>query len=94
MISGSMKIKVLKDESKELIIEFDTKDLTIPDLIANELVNEDETEFAGVSKDHPETGNAVLILKSKKQAKTELLKAIGRIDDNFAELKTQISKKK
>jgi DNA-directed RNA polymerase subunit L len=94
MIGGLLKIKVLKDESKELIIEFDTKDLTIPDLISNELVNEDETEFAGVSKDHPETGNAVLVLKSKKTAKTELLKAIGRIDERFAELKTQLSSKK
>ncbi|MDE1871302.1 MAG: hypothetical protein KGI06_03615 [Candidatus Micrarchaeota archaeon] len=89
-----MKIKVLKDESKELMIEFDTKDLTIPDLIANALVNEDDTEFAGVSKDHPETGNAVLVLKSKKTAKTELLKAIGRLDEQFADLKSQISSSK
>lgn len=89
-----MKIKVLKDESKELMLEFDTKDLTIPDLIANELLNEDETEFAGVSKDHPETGNVVLVLKSKKQAKSELLKAIGRIDEQFADLKEQLSAKK
>ncbi len=89
-----MKIKVLKDESKELMMEFDTKDLTIPDLIANELLNEDETEFAGVSKDHPETGNVVLVLKSKKQAKSELLKAIGRIDEQFADLKEQLSAKK
>jgi DNA-directed RNA polymerase subunit L len=89
-----LKIKVLKDESKELVIEFDTRDLTIPDLIASELLNEDDTEFAGVSKDHPETGNAVLVLRSKKTAKTELLKAITRVDEKFAELKTQLSSKK
>ncbi|MGI0100102.1 MAG: RpoL/Rpb11 RNA polymerase subunit family protein [Candidatus Micrarchaeaceae archaeon] len=89
-----MKIKVLKDESKELMIEFDTKDLTIPDLIASELVDEDDTEFAGVSKDHPETGNVVLVLKSKKQAKSELLKAIGRLDEQFAELKEQLGPSK
>ena len=89
-----MKIKVIKDETKELMIEFETKDLTIPDLISGELVNEEDTEFAGVSKDHPETGNAVLVLKSKKNAKSELLKAIGRIDDQFTELKSQIGKSK
>ena len=89
-----MKIKVLKDETKELMIEFETKDLTIPDLIANELVNEEDTEFAGVSKDHPETGNAVLVLKSKKTAKAELLKAISRVDEQFADLKTQIGSSK
>ncbi len=89
-----MKIKVLKDESKELMIEFETKDLTIPDLIASELVNQEETEFAGVSKDHPETGNAVLVLKSKKNAKSELVKAIERIDAHLSQLKTQVGKSK
>jgi DNA-directed RNA polymerase subunit L len=89
-----MKMKVLKDESKELMLEFDTKDLTIPDLIASELLESDDVEFAGVSKDHPETGNAVLVLKSKKKAKDTLLKAIDRLDEQFAELKTQLSSKK
>jgi DNA-directed RNA polymerase subunit L len=89
-----VKIKVLKDETKELMIEFETKDLTIPDLISNELVNEEETEFAGVSKDHPETGNAVLVLKSKKNAKAELLKAITRAEEQFADLKTQTGSSK
>lgn len=84
-----MKLKVLKDESKELIVEFDTGDLTIPDLIASELLNDENTEFAGASKDHPETGKVVLVLRSKKTAKSELLKAIDRIDENFAEIKGQ-----
>jgi DNA-directed RNA polymerase subunit L len=94
MIGGLLKLKVLKDESKELMVEFETKDLTIPDLIASELLSEEDVDFAGVSKDHPETGNVVLVVKSKKNAKSELLKAIGRIDESFAEIKTQISKKK
>jgi DNA-directed RNA polymerase subunit L len=88
-----LKIKVLKEESKELEIEFDTKDLTIPDLIASELLKNDDVDFAGVAKDHPETGNAVLVLKSKKKAKDVLLKAIESLDEQFAELKTQVSKK-
>lgn len=87
-------MKVLKDESKELIVEFETKDLTIPDLIAGELLTEEDVDFAGVSKDHPETGNVVLVIKSKKKAKDELLKAIGRLDESFSEIKGQISKKK
>lgn len=94
MIGGLLKLKVIKDESKELMVEFDTKDLTIPDLIASELLSEDDVEFAGVSKDHPETGNVLLVVKSKKNAKSELLKAIGRLDESFGEIKTQLSKKK
>lgn len=89
-----MKIKVLKDESKELIIEFETKDLTIPDMIAGELLADDNVEFAGVSKDHPETGNAVLSMRSKKAAKAELLKAIERLDEQVSDLKSQLSSKK
>ncbi len=85
---------MLKEESKELVVEFQTHDLTIPDLIASELLESDSVEFAGVSKDHPETGNAVLVVKSSKKAKEELLKAIESLDEQFAELKTQISKKK
>jgi DNA-directed RNA polymerase subunit L len=90
---GILKIKVLKDESKELTIEFETKDTTIPDLIVSELLDNDDVDFAGVAKDHPETGNAVLTLKSKKKAKDVLLKAIESLDEQFASLKTQVSKK-
>jgi DNA-directed RNA polymerase subunit L len=89
-----MKIEIKKDEGKELDIEFDTPDLTIPDLIANELLTSDSVEFAGVSKDHPEVGKPLLVVKSKKSAKSDLLKALQSIDEQFAELKTQLSKKK
>ncbi|MGD0729155.1 MAG: RpoL/Rpb11 RNA polymerase subunit family protein [Candidatus Micrarchaeaceae archaeon] len=75
------------------MLEFDTTDLTIPDLVANELLKIDDVDFAGVSKDHPETGKAVLVVKGKKP-KDEILNVIGKIDDDFAELKTQLSKKK
>lgn len=89
-----MKIEVKKDEGKELDIEFDTPDLTIPDLIASELLTNDSVEFAGVSKDHPEVGKPLLVVRSKKSAKSDLLKALQSIDEEFAELKTQLSKKK
>jgi hypothetical protein len=36
----------------------------------------------------------VLVVKSKKKAKDVLLKAIESLDEQFAELKTQLSKKK
>lgn len=89
-----MEIKVIKDETKELHIEFQTNDLTIPDLIANELLNNEDVEFAGVSKDHPETGKPLLVIKSKKKAKDDLLKALKKIDENFENLKSQFSSKK
>jgi DNA-directed RNA polymerase subunit L len=90
-----MKINVLKNESNELILEFETGDVTIPDLLANHLLQNEDVEFAGVSKDHPEIGKPKLVIKTnKKKVIPLLLKAIDEIDDNMASLKTQISGKK
>jgi DNA-directed RNA polymerase subunit L len=89
-----MKINVIKDETNELIIEFETSDLTIPDLIANQLQQNDDVEFAGVAKDHPEVGKPRLVLKtSKKKAKETFLKAIEQLDETMTELKSAIPTK-
>ena len=90
-----MKINVLKNESNELKIEFETGDLTIPDLIANQLLENDDVAFAGVAKDHPEVGKPVLTLKTnKKKAAAAFEKALEEIDENITQLKSQISGKK
>ncbi len=89
-----MKINVKKDEGKELQIEFEAPDLTVPDMIAKELLTSDSVEFAGVLKDHPEVGKPLLVVKSKKSAKSDLVKALGNIDEAFTDLKSQISKTK
>jgi DNA-directed RNA polymerase subunit L len=86
-----MKLTLIKEEDKELVIEFDTSDFTIPDLIADELLEDPNVEFAGVSKDHPETGKPVLVIKGKKNPKTSLMDAIERLDKSLGELK--VSKK-
>jgi DNA-directed RNA polymerase subunit L len=87
-----MKLNLIKEEDKELAIEFDTSDFTIPDLLADELLEDSNVEFAGVSKDHPETGKPILVIKSKKNPKASLMDAIERLDKSFGELK--VSKKK
>lgn len=88
-----MKINLIRNESKELAIEFETTEFTIPDLLADELLEDPNVEFAGASKDHPETGKPVLVIRGKKDPRASLLAAIGRIDDNLAKLKSQIPKK-
>lgn len=90
-----MKIRVIKDEGKELEVEFDTKDMTIPDLLAAELLQNDDVDFAGVSKDHPETGKPVLKVKtSKKKAADVMVKALENIEENFTKLKVAVGKSK
>lgn len=88
-----MKIKVVKDETKELRIEFQETDLTFPDMIANALLKVGDVEFAGVTKDHPETGKPLLVIKSKKSAKSDLAEALKSIEETATELAKQLPKK-
>ena len=69
-------VKVIKDEAKELQLEFESGDLTIPDLLAAELRDNEGVEFAGVAKDHPEVGKPLLVIKSKRSAKSDLLRLL------------------
>ena len=90
-----MDITFLKNEQKELVIEFDTLDLTMPDLIASVLLENDDVEFAGVAKDHPETGKPRLTLKTtKKKAADALEKSLLDIGERFSDLKSEFGKKK
>ncbi len=89
-----MKINIIKEESDHLEIEFETKDFTIPDLIASQLRKSHDVELAGGSKDHPDIGKPVLIIRTgKKKAKDALLKALDELDDTIGALKKSIPKK-
>ncbi|MCW6159866.1 MAG: hypothetical protein LVQ95_02140 [Candidatus Micrarchaeales archaeon] len=89
-----MKMTVIKNESSELIVEFDSGDLTVPDLIANQLLQNESVEFAGVSKEHPEVGKARLALRTgKKKASAVFAKALEEIEENIAELQKQLPSK-
>jgi len=89
-----MEIKVIKNESKELVIEFETKDLTIPDLITAELLTYNGVEFAGVTKEHPEAGNPRLTLKTEKTNAAKVFeKALEKIEENISDIKSKIGKK-
>ncbi len=81
-----MKIKVLKDEKQELIIEFETKDFTIPDAIADELLDDSSVEYAGATKEYRTVSNPTLKIVGKKP-KESLVNAMERIVENVADLK-------
>ncbi|MCL5101930.1 MAG: hypothetical protein M1544_01035 [Candidatus Marsarchaeota archaeon] len=87
-------INVVKNESKELILEFEDGDTTIPDLIAAELLKNDDVSFTGVTKDHPETGKPQLVIKTeKKKAADALNKALENLDEWISEVKKGINAK-
>ncbi|MCL4373428.1 MAG: hypothetical protein M1360_00270 [Candidatus Marsarchaeota archaeon] len=87
-----MDIKVVKNEGNEVWLEFQSGDLTVPDFIAGALLDRSSIEFAGVRKDHPETGKPVLVVKAKRNAKDELLKALDELDDELKDIGAQVSK--
>ncbi|MGC8478336.1 MAG: RpoL/Rpb11 RNA polymerase subunit family protein [Candidatus Micrarchaeia archaeon] len=90
-----MKLNIKKDESKELEIEFDTGDLTLPDLLAAELGKNGDVVFAGVYKDHPEIGKPLLVLKTdKKKAKDVLAKTLDGMEEQFEKIKDMLQKSK
>lgn len=84
-----MQIKILKQEKEELEIEIDN--LTIAELLRNELWNE-EVEVSAWKREHP-TKNPVLIIRTKgKDAKKVLLDAIEKIQEKNQEVLKEFKK--
>ena len=87
-------VKVIKNESKELVLEFDDGDTTIPDLIAAELSEMGDVAFTGVTKDHPEVGKPQLVIKTNRKKASEVLeKALENIDAQIDKIKEGINAK-
>jgi DNA-directed RNA polymerase subunit L len=96
IIAGGLmtEINIIKNESKELILEFENGDTTIPDLIAAEISENPDVVFTGVTKDHPETGKPQLIIKTGKKKASEVLeKALESIDEQISEIKKGVNSK-
>ena len=88
-----MKLNILEDEPKSIIIEFVDCDRAIPELIKDKLIRGKDVEFAGVVKEHPEASHPKLVLKSGKNARSLLLKALEDLEDDVKELSSQLPKK-
>jgi DNA-directed RNA polymerase subunit L len=88
-----MKVKIIQDEPKNLVIEFEDADRGIPELIRNKLVDSKDVEFVSVGKEHPEIGWNRLVVKSSKNARSLVLKAIDELQDEMKELASSIPKK-
>ncbi len=86
-----MKLNIVQDEQKELIVEFDSSvDRGIPELIKSKLLNDKSVTFAGVVKEHPERGSTKLIVKSTKNAKPLIVKAVEELEEEFKEMSSGI----
>ena len=92
-VLDAMKLTVIEDEPKSLIIEFDGVDRGIAELIKDRLIENKDVEFAGVIRMHPEVGKPRLVVKSGKSARSIVLKAVESAEEEIKELALHMPKK-
>lgn len=88
-----IKVKIIEDEPKSFVAELVGADRSLAALIQEKLSNSKDVEFASVEKDHPETGDPRLVVKSSKNARSLIVKAIDDLQDELKELAGEIPKK-
>ena len=86
-----MEIKVDKKDKTHVEITFVGEDIAMVQTMREYIVEDDNVEFAGVIKDHPEVGNPKLILKVKKGDPVSMAaKAAGKVAKAATELKKKL----
>lgn len=88
-----MKVEILEDEPKSLILEFDESDRAVAELIKDEIIDNKDVEFAAVVKEHPEVGRPRLVVKASKKPSTIVAKAIENVEAKLKEFESKLPKK-
>lgn len=86
-----MKLNIIEDEPKSMVLEFEGADRGIAELIKDKLIKNKNVEFAGVIKEHPEVGQPRLVVKAGK-AKALILEAVEEVQKDMKEFASQMSK--
>ncbi len=89
-----MKLNVIEDETKSMIIELIDADRGIADLIRDKLAEKSDIEFVSVVKTHPDVGQPRLVVKSSKNARASILKALDEVSEEIDEFAKQLPKHK
>lgn len=88
-----MKVEIIEDEPKSLVIEFQESDRAVAELIKEEVVSNKDVEFAAVVKEHPEIGKPRLIVKASKKPSTIVSKALENVEAKLKEFEAKLPKK-
>ncbi|MFP3215370.1 MAG: hypothetical protein RXR32_02380 [Candidatus Micrarchaeota archaeon] len=88
-----MKLNIIEDEPKSLIVEFEDTDRGIAELIRGKLQDKADVDFVAVTKTHFEVGKPRLIVKSNKNPKKLVIDAIEEIREELKDFKAQLPKK-
>ena len=86
-----MEIKVDKKDKNSVEITFVDEDIAMVQAIRDYLIENDDVEFAGVIKEHPEVAHPKLVLKVKKGDPVAMAaKAAGKVAKVAGELKKKL----
>jgi DNA-directed RNA polymerase subunit L len=88
-----MKLNFVEDEAKSLIVEFEDVDRSVPEIIKSKLIDNKDVEFVGVAKEHPDIAKSKLVVKSSKNARSIVLKAVEDLQDDIKEISSKLPKK-
>ena len=88
-----MELNFVEDDAKSLVVEFVDVDRSIPDVIKANLMDSKDVEFVGVVKEHPDIARPKLIVKSSKNARSLVLKAIDELEDDIKGISSSLPKK-
>ncbi len=88
-----MKLNIAEDGANSIVIEFVDMDRSLPEMIKSKLIGSKEVTFVGVVKERPDVNTPKLIVKSSKNARSLVLKAVEELQDDIKELSSKIPKK-
>ncbi|MCL5008533.1 MAG: hypothetical protein M1156_01420 [Candidatus Marsarchaeota archaeon] len=87
-----MKLNIIEEEPKSIILEFEDADRGIAEIIKDKLINSTGVEFAGVIREHPEIGHPRLVIKASKSVRPILLKALDDLEEDIKDAVSQLPK--
>ncbi len=83
---------IIKEEKKDmLVVEIEGARHTLPNILREQLWNYKGVEFVGYSKDHPDLGNPVLVIRGEDPKKS-LKSAIKDLRSQIKEMRTKVEK--
>lgn len=87
-----MKLNMIQDEPKNLIIEFVGVDRGVVELVKDRLLDNKDVEFATVVKEHPEVGSPRLVIKTARNARGLVSKAVEKVGEDIREFSSMLPK--
>lgn len=88
-----MELNFVEDSAKSLVVEFVDSDRSMAEMIKSKLIENKDVEFVGAVKEHPEISRVKLIVKSEKNARNLVAKAIEELQDDIKDLSSSLPKK-